>query len=186
MCVCACTCSVMFKYLWPYGLYPARLLRPWNFPGKCTGVGCHFLLHRIFSTQWLNLYLLCLLRWQVDSLPLFLNEGYRDKKEKKACLYTITFTNGSRNMGIFKPQRDITIDKFSEVCVSVSPIPKAWIKELESALWGGLRGRNNCFKKWKIPIDVLLSDQLQDYNKYGWHWEVKIRFLPKNISGVIS
>ena len=23
---------------------PTRLLRPWNFPGKSTGVGCHFLL----------------------------------------------------------------------------------------------------------------------------------------------
>ena len=26
-----------------YGLYPARLLCPWDFPGKNTGVGCHFL-----------------------------------------------------------------------------------------------------------------------------------------------
>ena len=28
----------------PHGLYPTRLLCPWNFPGKSTGVGCHFLL----------------------------------------------------------------------------------------------------------------------------------------------
>ena len=27
-----------------YRLQPARLLCPWNFPGKNTGVGCHFLL----------------------------------------------------------------------------------------------------------------------------------------------
>ena len=26
------------------GMLPARLLCPWNFPGKNTGVGCHFLL----------------------------------------------------------------------------------------------------------------------------------------------
>ena len=25
----------------PYGLQPTRLLRPWDFPGKSTGVGCH-------------------------------------------------------------------------------------------------------------------------------------------------
>ena len=25
----------------PHGLQPTRLLRPWDFPGKCTGVGCH-------------------------------------------------------------------------------------------------------------------------------------------------
>ena len=27
------------------GLQPARLLRPWDFPGKNTGMACHFLLH---------------------------------------------------------------------------------------------------------------------------------------------
>ena len=40
--------------LWPHGLYPTRLLRPWKFPGKSTGVGCHFLLQGIFPTQGLN------------------------------------------------------------------------------------------------------------------------------------
>ncbi|KAB0386097.1 hypothetical protein FD755_001053 [Muntiacus reevesi] len=29
---------------------PARLLGPWDFPSKNTGVGCHFLLPRIFPT----------------------------------------------------------------------------------------------------------------------------------------
>ena len=40
------------------GLQPARLLCPWDFPGKNTGVGCHFLLQGIFPTQELNLGLL--------------------------------------------------------------------------------------------------------------------------------
>ena len=30
----------------PHGLRPTRLLRPWNFPGKSTWVGCHLLLHK--------------------------------------------------------------------------------------------------------------------------------------------
>jgi len=30
------------------------LLRPWDFPGKSTGVGCHFLLQRIFLTHRSN------------------------------------------------------------------------------------------------------------------------------------
>ena len=30
------------------------LLHPWNFPGKSTGVGCHFLFLGIFLTQGLN------------------------------------------------------------------------------------------------------------------------------------
>ena len=28
----------------PHGLWPTRLLRPWDSPGTSTGVGCHFLL----------------------------------------------------------------------------------------------------------------------------------------------
>ena len=42
----------------PHGLQPTRLLCPWDFPGKDTGVGCHFLLQGIFPTQGLNLGLL--------------------------------------------------------------------------------------------------------------------------------
>ena len=34
-----------------------RLLCAWTFPGKKTGVDCHFLLHWIFLTQGLNLHL---------------------------------------------------------------------------------------------------------------------------------
>ena len=33
---------------------PTRLLRPWDFPGKNTGMGCHFLLQRIFPTKESN------------------------------------------------------------------------------------------------------------------------------------
>ena len=38
----------------PHGLLPTRLLCPWDFPGKDTGVGCHFLLQGIFPTQGSN------------------------------------------------------------------------------------------------------------------------------------
>ena len=34
---------------------PSTLLCPWDFPDKSTGVGCHFLLQRIFPTQGSNL-----------------------------------------------------------------------------------------------------------------------------------
>ena len=44
-----------------------KLLRPWDFQGKSTGVGCYFLLQGILPTQGWNP---SLLHWQVDSLPL--------------------------------------------------------------------------------------------------------------------
>ena len=36
--------SVVSDSSQPLGLQPTRLLRLWDFPGKSTGVGCHFLL----------------------------------------------------------------------------------------------------------------------------------------------
>ena len=41
-----------------------------DFPSKNTRVGCHFLFQEIFRTQGLNLHLLSLLHWKVDSLLL--------------------------------------------------------------------------------------------------------------------
>ena len=35
----------------PWTIWPARLLCPWNSPGKNTGVGCHSLLQGTFPTQ---------------------------------------------------------------------------------------------------------------------------------------
>ena len=35
--------SVVSDSLRPHGLQPTRLLYPWDFPGKSTGVGCHCL-----------------------------------------------------------------------------------------------------------------------------------------------
>ena len=64
-----CVASVVSDSLQPHGLYPAKLLCPWDYPSKNTGVGCHFLLQEIVSTQGSNPCHLC---WQVDSLPLSL------------------------------------------------------------------------------------------------------------------
>ena len=66
------SCSVMSSSSWPHGLWPARLLCPRDFSGKNTGVDCHFLLLVIFPKQGLNPPLLCLMHWQVGSLPLSL------------------------------------------------------------------------------------------------------------------
>ena len=53
----------------PHGLKTTGFLCPWDFAGKKTGVGCHFLLQGIFPTQGSKLRLL---HWQVGSLPLCL------------------------------------------------------------------------------------------------------------------
>ena len=65
--MCMLSRSVMSNSLWLHGL--AKLLFPWDFPGKNTGAGCQFPLQGIFPTQGSKPGLLYLLHWQVDSLP---------------------------------------------------------------------------------------------------------------------
>ena len=43
--------SVMSDSQRPHGLQPTRLLHPWDFPGKSTGVGCQCLLLGISASQ---------------------------------------------------------------------------------------------------------------------------------------
>ena len=57
-------CSVSSDSLRSHGLQPPRLLFPWDFPGKNTGMGCYFLLQGIFLTQRSNPRLLSLLHLQ--------------------------------------------------------------------------------------------------------------------------
>ena len=49
------SCSVVSDSLRAHGLWPTRLLCPWDSPGKNTAVGCHFLLQGNFPTQGSNL-----------------------------------------------------------------------------------------------------------------------------------
>ena len=42
--VCMRAHSVASDSVRPHGLWPARLLCSWDFPGRNIGVGCHFLL----------------------------------------------------------------------------------------------------------------------------------------------
>ena len=100
----------MSDSLQPHELQPARLLCPCNFPDKSTGVGCHVLLQEIFLTQWLNMRLLCLLHWQVDSLPMCHrgSQHYRllwspitIKVENPSCLWPVSDPSLAWPLGLF-------------------------------------------------------------------------------------
>ena len=48
--------SVMSDSLRPHWLQPTRLLCPWDFPGKSTGVGCHCLLWKLTEMTLIGNY----------------------------------------------------------------------------------------------------------------------------------
>ena len=69
----------------PHVLYPARLLCPWDSPGKNTGVGCHLLFQGIFPTQGLNLSLL----WLLHCRKILYPPGKSSTKYKK-CKFKLS------------------------------------------------------------------------------------------------
>ena len=60
------TCSVVSDSLQSLGLWPTRLLCPWDCPGKDTGVGCHFFLQGNLPDLGIELRSPAL---QADALP---------------------------------------------------------------------------------------------------------------------
>ena len=47
-----CSLAQSSNSLWPHGLYPTRLLCPWDFPSKNTRVGFHFILRGSSRRGW--------------------------------------------------------------------------------------------------------------------------------------
>ena len=66
----------------PHGLQPTRLLRPWDFPGKSTGVGCHCLLHPSFSQSMASAMAHRNHCFCVQSLRMFRNSSGRERHSK--------------------------------------------------------------------------------------------------------
>ena len=54
-CCCCQVASVVSDSVRPHRRQPTRLPRPWDSPGKNTGVGCHFLLQNQWQSR--NIYL---------------------------------------------------------------------------------------------------------------------------------
>ena len=80
------SCVHLCVTLW---IAPARVLCPWDSPGKNTEVGCHALLQGIFPTQGLNLHLLRLLYQQVGFLPLGPQGKLHNKRYQPFIWYDI-------------------------------------------------------------------------------------------------
>jgi len=67
-CCCCCVASVVSNSVRPHKRQPTRLRHPWDFPGKNTGVGCHFLLQRMKVKSESEVAQSCLTPWTC-SLP---------------------------------------------------------------------------------------------------------------------
>ena len=115
---------------------PARLLCPWNFPGKNTGVGCHFLLQGIFPSQGSNPHLLLgrqiLYHWatresclwfylceflsQAGSLVLSITSS---PGSKRSSWIVIIFLILKRNLGFIRLITPLSSSLLPKICLPV-------------------------------------------------------------------
>ena len=96
------SCPIMKANRKGYDKVLEYVLYSWNFPGKNTRVGCHFLLQGIFPTQGSNLCLLCVLRYQVDSLTLCHLGSLYSHKELLILVHFLKTANGFNLLKFFR------------------------------------------------------------------------------------
>ena len=129
--------SVMSDSLWPYGLYPTRLLCPWDSPGKNAGMGCHALLQGTLPTQGSNPSLMSPALASgfftlVSPGKLYLDCAYT----KKLFIIYLKFNPKQTQLGI------------SAVWVSKSMEPHLIPWKMGQAWWNG--GQGPCLHGWGI------------------------------------
>ena len=94
-CCCCCVASVVSDSVRPHRWQPTRLPRPWDSPGKNTGVGCHFLLQLV---QFVHLLALIIFVFYLQGLKYVLSDALQVKFTKPnphfqivpACLFTFS------------------------------------------------------------------------------------------------
>ena len=96
------SCSVVSDPQRPHGLQPTRLLCPWDFPGKSTGVGCHCL--KVNAVKWRKLSKSCLLGFLVSLISLemrmFLFSGSREETSHMRLLCLVSGEKGRRRVQV--------------------------------------------------------------------------------------
>ena len=123
----------------PHGLKPTRLLHPWGFPGKSTGMGCHCLLHSYslvnsispkLSSQYkrlrLRLALASMVAQMVKNLPEMgrpsFNPWIRKIPWRREWLPTPVFlpgeSHGLRNLAGYNPQGRKELDTTEQLTLS--------------------------------------------------------------------
>ena len=92
----------------PRGLQPTRLLRPWDFPGRSTGVGCHCLLRLFFwDTYTVN----------ASSFDVFHRPLERWKWKSLSCVQLFaTWWSIYTAHGILQAHLEVCKDEWPQLC----------------------------------------------------------------------
>ena len=138
------------SFVIPMDCSPARLLCPWDFPGKNTEVGCHFLLEGIFLIQGLNSHLLLgrqiLYPWTTWEVLI---KKYFSNKFENTGAFSFFFTGAFSVVIVIR-----STDSFSVLIGSDI--------EYEIMLYNSIKFQNKCLEN--SPFKVLRSDNSFNYS----------------------
>ena len=148
--------SVVSDSSQPHGLQPTRLLRPWDFPGKSTGVGCHCLLRNRHEWASILVILFHLSNSPCPKHTSIMNDRFvinLDISEAKPSYFCISSGVSQLSMALYIHAESDTTERllftslqcwsFSRVRLFVTP----WIVALQAPLsmgfsrqeyWSGL------------------------------------------------
>ena len=162
-----------------------RFACPWDSPGKNAGVVCHALLQGIFPTQESNPHHLCLLHWQVCSLP----PAPPGKPRTGPVLPQMT---GKSRLALLDPElkgshQESCILSLSSICF-FSPSSNTFSPHRDKVIPGSFRERSKCFcwnHWWKVLRQILIGPlevTCYVWANHKWHgcveyfnWPVKDR-----------
>ena len=125
MCVCVHTCTSCLTLCNPMDRNPPGFSVYGLFPGKNTGVDCHFLLQGIFLTQGLNPHLLCLPLWQADSLSLTPPDFRKHLRKSPTDKWRVQTASPGRRHKTRVSQ--VQLSRLS--CITITPTSKSHSKE---------------------------------------------------------
>ena len=102
---------------------PARLLCPWDSPGKNTVVGCHFLLQRIFLTQKSNWGLLhcrqVLYQLSCEGSPQEHGVNQKEDKDLKILCWSLPIFFKTKKFLQISTHKVKTVYKYIRPCLSL-------------------------------------------------------------------
>ena len=157
----------------------------WDFPGKNTGVDCHFLLHGISRTRdWTHVF--CLWYWQMDSLPL--NSQGSPGEEGSVQFSHSVVSDSLRSHGLQHSRppcpspipgacsKSCPLSRWCHPTISSSVIP--FSSHLQSFLASGSFQRSQLFAWGGQSIGVSTSASVFPMNIQDW--------FPLGLTGLIS
>ena len=160
------------------------LLCPWNFPGKNTGVSCHFLLQRLFPIQRSNLQLLIgkriLYHWAMW-------EAYRTLSARKLMLLNCGAGEDSQSLLDCKEIKPVN-PKGNQPWIfirrndAVAEAPILWSPDVESWL---IAKDCNARKYWRQK-EKCMAEMIVSLNQWTWIWTISGRQWRTEEPGVLQ